>query len=123
MLAIIIPTILATLVVVLMNFVVPLQPGVRDVAFAPLNSVSLWLIPFDRAPNMSLVVGEFTRTGWLAYPPLSKVKFSPEVGVDYYLWALQISSIGALMTDINFSTTILKIRAPGMSHTRMPILC
>jgi cytochrome o ubiquinol oxidase subunit I len=111
-------------VIGLMNFVVPLQLGVRDVAFPTLNSVSLWLTASGvLLTNMSLVVGEFARTGWLAYPPLSELKFSPGVGVDYYLWALQISGIGTLMTGINFTTTILKIRAPGMSYTRMPIFC
>ena len=100
----------------LMNFAVPLQLGVRDVAFPTLNSVSLLA---DASGvlliNMSLVIGEFAKTGWLAYPPLSELKFSPGVGVDYYLWALQISGIGTLMSGVNLSTTILKMRAPGMT--------
>ncbi len=108
----------------LMNFVVPLQLGVRDVAFPTFNSVSFWLTASGvLLVNMSLVVGEFAKTGWLAYPPLSELKFSPGVGVDYYLWALQISGIGTLLTGVNFVTTILKIRAPGMTYTRMPIFC
>ncbi|GGF25583.1 cytochrome ubiquinol oxidase subunit I [Aliidongia dinghuensis] len=108
----------------LMNFAVPLQLGVRDVAFPTLNSVSLWLTASGvLLTNISLVVGEFARTGWLAYPPLSELKFSPGVGVDYYLWALQISGAGTLMTGINFVTTILKMRAPGMSYMRMPVFC
>jgi cytochrome o ubiquinol oxidase subunit I len=111
-------------VIGLMNFVVPLQLGVRNVAFPTLNSVSLWLTASGvLLTNMSLVIGEFARTGWLAYPPLSELTFSPGVGVDYYLWALQISGIGTLITGINFTTTILKIRSPGMSYTRMPIFC
>ena len=111
-------------VIGLMNFVVPLQLGVRDVAFPTLNSVSLWLNASGALlVNVSLVVGEFARTGWLPFPPLSELKYSPGVGVDYYLWALQISGIGTLMTGINFVTTILKIRAPGMSYTRMPVFC
>ena len=73
--------------------------------------------------NISLVVGEFARTGWLVYPPLSELPYSPSVGVDYYLWALLISGVGTLMTGINFVTTILKIRAPGMSYLRMTIFC
>jgi cytochrome o ubiquinol oxidase subunit 1 len=113
-----------TFMVGLMNFVVPLQLGVRDVAFPTLNSVSLWLAAAGvMLINLSLVVGEFARTGWLVYPPLSELKFSPGVGVDYYLWALQISGIGTLLTGINFVTTILKIRAPGMDLMRMPIFC
>jgi cytochrome o ubiquinol oxidase subunit I len=108
----------------LMNFVVPLQLGVRDVAFPTLNSVSLWLNAAGALLiNISLLVGEFARTGWLPFPPLSELRYSPGVGVDYYLWALQISGIGTLMTGVNFVTTILKMRAPGMSYTRMPVFC
>jgi cytochrome o ubiquinol oxidase subunit 1 len=111
-------------VIGLMNFAVPLQLGVRDVAFPTLNSVSLWLTASGALlVNVSLVVGEFARTGWLPYPPLSELAYSPGVGVDYYLWAIQISGIGTLMTGINFVTTILKMRAPGMSYMRMPIFC
>jgi cytochrome o ubiquinol oxidase subunit 1 len=111
-------------VIGLMNFVVPLQLGVRDVAFPTLNSVSFWLTAAGALlVNMSLVVGEFARTGWLPFPPLSELRYSPGVGVDYYLWALQISGVGTLMTGINFVTTILKMRAPGMTYTRMPIFC
>ena len=108
----------------LMNFVVPLQLGVRDVAFPVLNSVSFWLTAAGvLLVNLSLFVGEFARTGWLAYPPLSELAYSPGVGVDYYLWALQISGVGTLLTGINFTTTILKMRAPGMSYMRMPMFC
>jgi cytochrome o ubiquinol oxidase subunit 1 len=108
----------------LMNFVVPLQLGVRDVAFPVLNSVSFWLTASGALlVNVSLVVGEFSRTGWLAYPPLSELQFSPGVGVDYYLWALEISGIGTLLAGINLVTTILKLRAPGMTYMRMPVFC
>ena len=108
----------------LMNFVVPLQLGVRDVAFPVLNAVSFWLTASGALlVNVSLVVGEFARTGWLAYPPLSELQFSPGVGVDYYLWALQISGIGTLLAGINMVTTILKLRAPGMTYMRMPVFC
>jgi cytochrome o ubiquinol oxidase subunit I len=108
----------------LMNFVVPLQLGVRDVAFPVLNAISFWLTASGALlVNVSLVVGEFARTGWLAYPPLSELQFSPGVGVDYYLWALQISGIGTLLAGINMVTTILKLRAPGMGYMRMPVFC
>ena len=111
-------------VIGLMNIVVPLQLGVRDVAFPTLNSVSFWLTATGALlVNLSLGIGVFARTGWLAYPPLSELKFSPDVGVDYYLWSLQISGIGTLMTGINFVTTILKMRAPGMKLMRMPVFC
>ncbi|WP_174297346.1 cbb3-type cytochrome c oxidase subunit I [Sphingomonas bacterium] len=108
----------------LMNFAVPLQLGVRDVAFPTLNSVSFWLTAAGALlVNISLFVGEFSRTGWLPYPPLSELAYSPGVGVDYYLWAIQIAGIGTLMSGVNLVTTILKVRAPGMSYFRMPMFC
>jgi cytochrome o ubiquinol oxidase subunit I len=111
-------------VIGMMNFVVPLQLGVRDMAFPTLNSVALGLTASGiLLTNVSLAVGEFAKTGWVAYPPLSELQFSPGVGVDYYLWALQISGIGTLLTGINFVTTILKTRAPGMGYMRMPVFC
>jgi cytochrome o ubiquinol oxidase subunit I len=111
-----------TFMVGLMNFAVPLQIGARDVAFPVLNSVSFWLTAAGvLLVNVSLVVGEFSRAGWLAYPPLSELAYSPGVGVDYYLWALQISGLGTLLSGINLVTTILKMRAPGMGYGRMPM--
>jgi cytochrome o ubiquinol oxidase subunit I len=111
-------------VIGLMNFVVPLQLGVRDMAFPTMNSVALGLTASGiLLTNVSLAVGEFAKTGWVAYPPLSELQFSPGVGVDYYLWALQISGVGTLLTGINFVTTILKTRAPGMGYMRMPVFC
>ena len=111
-------------VIGVMNFVMPLQLGIRDVAFPTLNSVSFWLTATGALlVNISLVVGEFARTGWLPYPPLSELTYSPGVGVDYYLWALQISGVGTLLTGVNFVTTVLKIHAPGMTYMRMPMFC
>jgi cytochrome o ubiquinol oxidase subunit 1 len=111
-------------VIGLMNFVMPLQLGIRDVAFPTLNSVSFWLTATGALlVNISLVVGEFARTGWLPYPPLSELAYSPGVGVDYYLWALQVSGVGTLLTGVNFVTTVLKIHAPGMTYMRMPMFC
>jgi cytochrome o ubiquinol oxidase subunit 1 len=108
----------------LMNFVMPLQLGVRDVAFPTMNNVSFWLTCSGALlVNLSLFIGEFARTGWLAYPPLSEKAFSPGVGVDYYLVALQIAGVGTVLTGVNFVTTILKVRAPGMSYMRMPVFC
>jgi cytochrome o ubiquinol oxidase subunit 1 len=109
-------------VIGLMNFVVPLQIGARDVAFPVLNSVSFWLTAAGALLiNLSLGIGEFARTGWLAYPPLSELPFSPGVGVDYYLWSLQISGVGTLLSGVNLLTTILKLRAPGMRLSMMPV--
>src|SRR6201992_3130827 len=111
-------------VIGLMNLVVPLQLGVRDVAFPTLNSVGFWLTATGALlVNVSLVVGEFARTGWLPYPPLSELTYSPGVGVDYYLVSLQISGVGTLLSGINLTTTILKLRAPGMGYSRMPVFC
>ncbi len=109
-------------VIGLANIIVPLQLGVRDVAFPTLNSVSFWLTATGALlVNLSLVVGEFAKTGWLPFPPLSGITYSPGVGVDYYLWSLQISGVGTLLTGVNFVTTILKLHAPGMTYMRMPI--
>jgi len=108
----------------LMNFVVPLQLGVRDVAFPTLNSVGFWLTATGALlVNISLVVGEFARTGWLPYPPLSELTYSPGVGVDYYLWSIEISGVGTLVAGINLVTTVLKLRTKGMNYLRMPIFC
>jgi cytochrome o ubiquinol oxidase subunit 1 len=111
-------------VIGLMNFVVPLQLGVRDVAFPTLNSVGFWLTATGALlVNISLVVGEFARTGWLPYPPLSEITYSPGVGVDYYLWSLEISGVGTLLSGVNLVTTVLKMHAPGMTYMRMPMFC
>jgi cytochrome o ubiquinol oxidase subunit 1 len=105
-----------------MNIVVPLQIGARDVAFPFLNSLSFWLFVVGVALiNISLGLGEFAQTGWLAYPPLSGHQYSPGVGVDYWIWSLQISGIGTLLTGVNFFVTILKMRAPGMTLMKMPV--
>ena len=110
------------LVVGLMNAIIPLQIGARDVAFPFLNSLSFWLfVTGALLVNVSLVIGDFAATGWLAYPPLSELTYSPTVGVDYYIWALQLSGLGTLLTGVNFLVTILKMRAPGMKLMHMPI--
>jgi cytochrome o ubiquinol oxidase subunit 1 len=110
------------LVTGLMNFVVPLQIGARDVAFPFLNNFSFWMTTFGAGLIMcSLFVGEFARTGWLAYPPLSGILYSPDVGVDYYIWALQIAGVGTLLSGINLIATIVKMRAPGMTLMKMPV--
>jgi cytochrome o ubiquinol oxidase subunit 1 len=110
------------LVTGLMNFVVPLQIGARDVAFPFLNNFSFWMTVGGAVTvMMSLFVGEFARTGWLAYPPLSDLAYSPDVGVDYYIWSLQIAGVGTLLSGVNLIATIVKMRAPGMSLMQMPV--
>ncbi|MCF7516005.1 cytochrome o ubiquinol oxidase subunit I [Pseudoalteromonas sp. L23] len=106
----------------LMNIILPLQIGARDVAFPFLNNLSFWLTAGGAILiNLSLAFGEFAKTGWVAYPPLSELSFSPGVGVDYYIWALQISGLGTLLTAVNFLVTVFKMRAPGMTLMKMPI--
>ena len=110
------------LVTGLMNYVVPLQIGARDVAFPFLNNFSFWMTAFGGGLTMaSLFVGEFARTGWLAYPPLSGILASPGVGVDYYIWSLQVAGVGTLLSGVNLIATIVKMRAPGMDLMKMPI--
>jgi cytochrome o ubiquinol oxidase subunit I len=106
----------------LINLILPLQLGSRDVAFPFLNATSFWLFASGMALiNLSLVLGEFSAAGWLSYPPLSELKYSPGVGVDYWIWSLQIAGIGSLLSGINFFSTIIKMRRPGMTMMRMPM--
>lgn len=106
----------------LMNYVVPLQIGARDVSFPFLNNFSFWMTTAGAVIVMaSLFVGEFARTGWLAYPPLAGIGYSPGVGVDYYIWALQVAGVGTTLSGINLIATIVKMRAPGMSLMKMPV--
>ena len=105
-----------------MNYVVPLQIGARDVAFPFLNNFSFWMTAAGAGLIMaSLFIGEFAKTGWLAYPPLSGIISSPDVGVDYYIWSLQIAGVGTLLSGVNLIATIVKMRAPGMGMMKMPI--
>ena len=106
----------------LINLVLPQMLGSRDVAFPFLNATSFWLFTAGMVlVNTSLIFGEFSAAGWLAYPPLSEIQFSPGVGVDYWIWTLQIAGIGSLLSGINFIVTILKMRAPGMALMKMPM--
>lgn len=106
----------------LINLVMPQQLGSRDVAFPFMNALSFWLFAAGMVLiNLSLVVGEFSAAGWLAYPPLSEAKYSPGVGVDYWIWSLQIAGVGSLMSGINFMVTVLKNRCKGMTMMKMPL--
>jgi len=112
------------LVVGLINFVMPLQIGARDVAFPFLNNLSFWLTVSGALLVMvSLFVGEFARTGWLGYAPLSELQYSPDTGVDYYIWALEIAGVGTTLSAVNMVATIFKMRAPGMTMMKMPVFC
>ena len=110
------------LIIGLMNIVTPLQIGARDVAFPFLNNLSFWLFMSGVIlVNLSLAFGEFAHNGWLSYVPLSEKEYSPGVGIDYWIWSLQLSGLGTLLTGINFFTTIIKMRAPGMTLMKMPV--
>ncbi len=106
----------------IINLVVPLQIGSRDVAFPFLNSLSFWLFVAGACLiNLSLIVGDFSTAGWLSYPPHSELAYSPTSGVDYWIWSLQIAGLGSLLSGINFLVTILKMRCPGMTFMRLPM--
>ena len=107
-----------------MNYVMPLQIGARDVAFPFLNNFSFWMTAGGAVLTMlSLFLGEFARTTWLGYPPLSGAAYSPGVGVDYYIWGLQVAGVGTTLSGINLIATIVKMRAPGMTMMKMPVFC
>lgn len=106
----------------LLNLVIPLQIGARDVAFPFLNSLSFYLFSVGAIlVNVSLTVGNFSGAGWLAYPPLAGLEYNPGVGVDYWIWSIQIAGVGSLLSGINFFVTILKMRCPGMTLMKMPL--
>lgn len=107
----------------LINYIVPLQIGARDLASPFLNTLGFWLyVGGVVMVNMFFMFGgEFAATGWLAIAPLSGKEFSPGVGVDYWIWSLMISGVGTTLAAINFIITILKMRAPGMTLWKMPL--
>lgn len=106
----------------LINLVLPLMLGARDVAYPFLNSVSFWLFAVGMVlVNVSIMLGGFSTGGWLGYPPLTELAYSPGPGVDYWIWSLQIAGVGSLLSGVNFLVTILKKRAPGMTLGKMPI--
>lgn len=106
----------------LMNIIIPLQIGARDVAFPQLNALSFWLF-FSGAMlfNISFVIGGSPDAGWTSYFPLAGKEFSPGIGNNFYAIALQIAGIGTLMTGINFIVTILKMRTKGLTLMKMPM--
>ncbi|WP_399677365.1 cytochrome o ubiquinol oxidase subunit I [Xenophilus sp.] len=104
----------------LMNYVVPLQIGARDVSFPFLNNFSFWMTTAGAVLVMlSLFLGEFSTSGWLALSNLGNQ--NPGVGLDYYIWSLQIAGVGTTLSGINLLVTIIKMRAPGMNLMKMPI--
>ncbi|MFC3800038.1 cytochrome c oxidase subunit I [Cohnella sp. GCM10012308] len=106
----------------LMNAVIPLQIGARDVAFPFLNSLGFWtFFAGGVLLNISWFAGDIPDAGWTSYVPLAGPTYAGGHGVDYYLMGLQIAGIGTLIGGINFMATIINMRAPGMSFMRMPM--
>lgn len=106
----------------LINLVMPLQIGARDVSFPTMNSISLGLTVAGAMLIMiSLVVGHFSTGGWSGYPPYTELRFQPGVGPDYWIWAVSVTGLGTMLSGINFAVTIYKRRAPGMKLLRMPL--
>jgi cytochrome o ubiquinol oxidase subunit 1 len=104
------------------NIIVPLQIGARDMAFPTMNAISFWLTAVGAFLVMaSLFIGDFSTAGWVGLIPLTEVAFSPSAGVDYWMWAIQISSVGTTLNAINVIATIVEMRAPGMRWDRLPI--
>lgn len=108
----------------MLNLILPLQIGARDVAFPFLNSLSFWLfVAGGMFIMISLMIGNYSGAGWVGYPPLSGIKYSPDTGVDYWIWSLQLAGLGSLFSGINFFVTIIKMRCPGMTLMKMPVFC
>ncbi|MGR6329637.1 cbb3-type cytochrome c oxidase subunit I [Sphingomonas sp. XXL09] len=106
------------------NYLVPLQIGARDVAFPLLNAIGLWLTGSGAALMMiSLVIGRFSTGGWSGYPPYTEIAFNPGVGPDYWIWAVTLGSIASTLAGINIAVTIYKLRCPGMQLMRMQMFC
>jgi len=110
------------LLVGFMNIIVPIQIGARDMAYPYLNALGLWITAAGAALIMaSLFVGNFAHNGWFGYAPIFEIQYSPGVGVDYWMWTLQLLALGTTLGGINLLVTIIKMRAPGMTWFRLPI--
>ena len=105
------------------NVIMPLQIGAADVAFPRMNMLSYWLYIFGAVMATAgfLTPGGAASFGWTAYAPLSSTEFSPGLGSDLWVMGLAVSGIGTILGGVNFITTILCMRAPGMTMFRMPI--
>ena len=107
----------------ILNIIIPLQIGARDVASPLLNTLGFWLyVAGCLLMNVFFVFGgTFSNVGWLGTMPLAGIDLSPGVGVDYWIWAIQVSGLGTILGGVNFIMTILKMRAPGMTLMKMPL--
>ncbi|MFI7698591.1 cytochrome c oxidase subunit I [Nonomuraea sp. NPDC049480] len=105
------------------NVVMPLQIGAPDVAFPRLNAVAYWLFLFGGLMVVSgfFAPGGAADFGWFAYTPLSTSIYSPQIGGDLWIMGLALSGLGTILGAVNFITTIIGMRAPGMTMFRMPL--
>ena len=115
--------VLMPLAAAMFNYVIPLQIGARDVAFPRLNAFSYWTFLFGSILlNLSFFIGEGPPdAGWFGYANLTSEQYSPGLGIDFWLLSLQVMGIASIASGVNFTTTILNMRAPGMSLMRMPL--
>jgi cytochrome c oxidase subunit I len=106
----------------IMNYILPLQIGARDMAFPRLNALGVWLVPFGGILlHFSFLAGGAPNVGWFAYTPLSEAPYSSQLGVDYWAISLLVLGIGSVSAGINFIVTVLTERAPGMTLRRLPL--
>ena len=105
------------------NYIVPLQIGAPDVSFPRLNALAFWLFAFGGTMVMLgfVVPGGPADFGWFAYAPLNSAVNAPGTGVDLWIIGLIVSGLGTILGAVNMTTTILTLRAPGMTMFRMPI--
>src|SRR5918992_874739 len=108
--------------VALFNYLVPLQIGARDVAFPRLNALSYWIFLFGAIfMNASFLFGQAPNGGWFGYSNLTERAFSPRLNIDFWVLGLQALGAASIMGGVNFVTTIINLRAPGMRLMRMPL--
>src|SRR6185312_11065462 len=104
------------------NWMVPIMIGAPDMAFPRMNNISFWLLP----PALlllilSVVMGNGAGTGWTLYPPLSSISGHPDMSVDFVILSLHLAGASSLLGSTNFITTIVNMRAPGMTLHKMPL--
>lgn len=105
------------------NYMVPILIGARDMAFPKMNGFAFWIL----IPAMILMLASFffgsTGAGWTGYPPLSTKTYSPQLGVDMWIFGLHLAGISSILGAINFIVTMANMRAPGMKWFKMPMFC
>jgi cytochrome c oxidase subunit 1 len=106
----------------LINYIMPLQIGARDVAFPRLNALSYWVYLFAGLTlHAGYLFGQAADAGWVGYANLTELQYSPGPGISFWVVAFSIAGISSIMGGVNFITTIINLRAPGMKFMRMPL--